>query len=466
MVDEYLPGRTGDHWSNFPLDEVPQSHAFPPTYPGETFADRMARDVARAHPKEWTPDAVRARIHTIPRHVTQRWQTGETGPWDFFEDRDVSGAHIAIDEIHNFCGKKTKPTTRAKWQAWLGEIRHRGATIEFLSQHPQKIAQELEWEAEIRLNLINNANRRDPWSGVLIGDWYQLRANLLGIGYKSSLWELEKRAVDKRWVVQDQRKFDLDPHYFRYYDSFTAPQQSGKAGRLARRECERFGRLRFLWWFWCKNWSRLSWRLAVVAFVVWFVGLGGGGWMVNRFVGSMIGAARGQVAGTSTTIEQGDTAGDASPRVTYEVGPAPSLADDREAQLLAIIATLADEVERQDGQYRQLVDRQQAAYDVAGIMPGEVVFRSGERCAVGDRIRSGPNAGAKVLAVRPRNREVLLDDGSILRMGGVTLTPQGYAPPTWPAAPPPRPAGLVRPDRPDDPEGHSPQPTQDLTGST
>src|SRR5690606_37593265 len=109
----------------------PAGHSHPPQHEGETFRERIASHLCKrfegSDAAQWLE-----RMQLIPPGEIERWREGQSGPWDFFADKDLGQAHIAIDEIHVFCGRNTAAAVRKKWQDWLGEIRHRGATVEFL----------------------------------------------------------------------------------------------------------------------------------------------------------------------------------------------------------------------------------------------------------------------------------------------------------------------------------------------
>ena len=119
LINEFLPDSEGVHWSNFPIGLVNEDHLHPPAYEGETFIERIAAHVAG---KTGRPaESYEKRMQLIPEEELKKWETGESGPWEFFRDKDLSGAHIAIDECHNFIGRKHDKKHREKWQAWLGD---------------------------------------------------------------------------------------------------------------------------------------------------------------------------------------------------------------------------------------------------------------------------------------------------------------------------------------------------------
>jgi len=249
LWDYWLPNEKGVHWSNFPVVI-------------EKFLTKY-------------PDAEK-RIKIIPKDVLDSWAAGESGPWDYFHDKDISGAHIAIDEIHNYMrktGKGVVALTR-KWELWLGEIRHRGCTVEFLSQDPQKVNKCVEQHAAVRILLVNSDDRRDPLFGILLGDIYQLKAAFVG-EYETTIWQSEERRINGKWVRADMSRFTLEPRYFVLYDSFNTPQSGGVKANGKQYEFQKRGRVGCVRWFLWRNWWRLLTRFALVAVVLWFL-IGGG----------------------------------------------------------------------------------------------------------------------------------------------------------------------------------------------
>lgn len=267
LCDEWLPERSGVHYSNFPI-----------------FRDKVSDYVAKRTGK--TQDELLARMQIIPDQVLATWISGQSGPWDYFHEKDLDGCHIAIDECHNFCGAKTHHRVRQRWQAWLGEIRHQGATVEFLSQSPEKVAKEIHYEAGLRLSLINSEDRRDPFLGILLGDWYELKAKFITGDYQTVVWEVERRNVDGKWVQQNKRMFTLDPLYFDFYDSFSRPVQGGEKSHGQPREFQTRTRSGIVWWFFKRNAFSIVPRFMLVGGIVYLCTGGSApllNWMVHSF---------------------------------------------------------------------------------------------------------------------------------------------------------------------------------------
>ena len=158
---------------------------------------------------------------------------------------------------------------------WLGELRHQGATCEFLTQSEAKCAKEILNEAEIRLEIINGENRLMPILHYRMGDLYEFRAKLLK-RYICPSFCCQYTQARGKWHLQKEQIFYRMPKYFKYYDSFSAPEHGkgeGKRGEL--RPWEKYGWLRLCLWFYSTYPIRLSFHVFVV-YLFYFAFFGGG----------------------------------------------------------------------------------------------------------------------------------------------------------------------------------------------
>ena len=259
LYDWWLPEETGVHYSNFPV----KIEAFLAKY----------------------PDA-RERIKIIPPEELEKWALcdGIHGPWEYFRDFDLQGAHIAIDECHNFLRRSGRGVVANsdRWQRWLGEIRHRGCTVEFLSQDPHKVHPTVEQHSAVRIQLVSSEDRRDPIFGCLLGDWYELRAGVTG-EYENVIWQLEERRINGKWRQSDFLRFTIEPQYFGLYDSFNAPQSGGGKATGQDRVFQKRGKFGLLSWFLKRNWWRLVTRSFIGVCALWVCFGGGIPWLVMHF---------------------------------------------------------------------------------------------------------------------------------------------------------------------------------------
>lgn len=378
LVEEILPDTDAHVYTNLPLKV-------------QAIAEHVAQNSDHAAAD------IEERIHLIPAQEIEKWRFFGTGPWDYFKETDLNGAVIIIDEAHEVCSKKGhKLKHRAEWQRWLGQIRHRGCTVQLITQHKEKIAEELLNEVGVRRELVNVETSRDPFFKIKVGDWYELRAAFITKEIRPCIWEIERRMVDGKAKISDSHRFPLKAKYFSLYDSYSAPEHGGKKGEAPKREFERRSKWGVLRWFVLRNWWRFGRSVAIAGAMLSVP------FVVPRLVSHMTGVlrarqiARGAVAPERSAASTGapETAGDAN-------GPSDATAQKR---------TTAAEY------------RPPGRADVLhGITDGEALFRDGGRVQVGEVIHYGTYRGRKVEAIDWVTRGVAFDDGSVLRVGAPTV---------------------------------------------
>lgn len=400
LSEEWLPEHDGVHHSNFPINIGPLT---------EYVGKQWGRD----------PADLAERVQIIPEQVVDSWKDGRSGPWEYFDRIDLNGAHIAIDECHVFCGKTTDKKIKNKWQSWLGEIRHRGATVEFISQSPNKIATEIINEASVKVQLVNSEHRRDPICKILLGDWYELRAGFITGRYRTTIWELESREAAGKWIVEDKRVFPLDPKYFAFYDSYSRPHGGGVKGRVQLREFERRSRMGLAFWFLNRNALRLFTRLALVALAVWLTFFGGGKVLMGDLLAGITSATA-----QAATVDTPGVVHKQTPHAHADAALTPEQLRDRlmeaDARLMAQTDAMtqmsADLASCRAGLDAITAELERAAA-VELIGPDSLTFRNGYTYSLGELIDFGPYKGRSVASVDLLRRRVLLDDGTALRMG-------------------------------------------------
>lgn len=250
LIEKFLKDYDGKYITNLPLGLVPATHSSPPTYEGETFADRIGSYVDPEN-----PDRIADRIELLSEDVLDTWRTGFSGPWEAFEGRDLTDSVIVIDECHNYAAQASHKATRLEWQKWCGELRHQGAKVLFVTQSPLKLCREIRHECGIRQALINQEERLDPYLNIKLFYWYQLRAKFVG-EYNAKFVRMDLRDIDgEKTETGTLVSINRDPLYFQFYDSFNAPSSgSGKArGKSQGMPWERYNWPQLLHWFYRHN---------------------------------------------------------------------------------------------------------------------------------------------------------------------------------------------------------------------
>lgn len=366
--------------TNMPWGEVPETHSTPPAFDGETFVDRISEYIGRD---------VSHQIRLIPADVLKDWRDYKGGgPWIWLDDEDLSGCRVILDEAHNYAPRTGAQHKAREWQQFCGELRHRGASVLFVTQHPAKLAREIINECGIRFALVNCEAERDPFFGIELRYWYELRAKLTG-SYVAAFAKIELRDIDgsksKRSNVE---RFARDPEIFKLYDSFSAPQAGGHGATLEHvREFSRRGWVSLLWWFGSRNASRFVRPAFVSVAVVLLITKGHlvFGLLVDSFTSTVTPAQKDR---SRPAIEQTVSGGEKRDRERFDfvevVSPDP---------VLRMVTT------------------------------NFAIFDDGLRYTVGDKIKDG-DSDAKVVKIDYRERLVRLDSGRRYALGGVPDKPE------------------------------------------
>jgi hypothetical protein len=386
---------------------------------------------------EQHPDMVRGRleerIKLFKTEITKPWLDEQMGPWEVFQtwNIDLCGAWIVIDEIHNYCpseSKKDSPWIK-EWGRWLGELRHQGCRIEFVTQHPKKVASPIATHAGIRREIINHADERGPF-GIINDDWFEMFAAFRG-NYLTSSKITELMEKNGKWVEQHTALYPLCMPWFGLYDSYSAPIAGGKAGRPKRKH-EYLTRYEVIKWFIRKNWSRFIFNKTVIIFmviIVGFMGLGNLGKLVNWAMPSNS-TEKPTTEGSKKSIakESGKTATDLNHDLKVTDKEIEGSDDIKEYQIRLEEKDkhLKVMVENYDGlkvQIKEIMDKQEkyireqkegAALVVIGR--DYITLRNGTTYYIDDVIDDGIYVGKKLASIDREKRKAVLNDGTILRM--------------------------------------------------
>lgn len=236
-----------------------------------------------------------------------------SGPWNFelFEG-DISNTVIIIDEAHNFIRNKQHAK---RWGVWIGEIRHRGARVELLTQATAKLPTEILREAQDVL-LLSSMNRvQEPITGLRMGDLYQIVAKIQRRPCRITRVTTEERN-GRRTRTVDKELIRLKPEIFALYNSYNAPEAGGQAGK----ETEVWER-RSLPWLIFAAFANSTWpvliRVVGVGVFVWLFPMGGASKFFKGITTSVAGAigSSGRAASSPSSPSGSlvEVAGDAPP---------------------------------------------------------------------------------------------------------------------------------------------------------
>jgi hypothetical protein len=253
--------------------------------------------VIEAAKRGFSEDLVRRRVQVIPEELVNLWiKEGSTaGPWDMTE-WTFAGAHIQLDEFHHYCPASRELKRRPRWREFLSELRHIGSTLEIITQDLGNVDKQFLNLVEVQRTVINQSSSRDPYCGILMADWYELKAKAIGY-WSPAVWEIEKRREDRKWKSTGYcRKLYPNPRYYECYDSYSKPHRDiaqslaveavaskNESGEVVVAVKQRPSEHPYEWrswpglifWFCRKNFWHFASRIFLVLLVFW-VCFGGG----------------------------------------------------------------------------------------------------------------------------------------------------------------------------------------------
>lgn len=392
LADEWLPYESGPIITNFPIN-----------------VEAMAEFVARKHKKD--PAEIAARIRFIPESVLKGWASEEIGPDDYFGGMPLGGALIAIDEAHNFLGRKHSAEHRRKWSQFCGEIRHRGASIEFLTQDESKIAGEVEYESLVKRSVSASEHRRDPYFSIKMADWYELFGAFTGEYSNKVILEEQRKSAGGRWKTELTTVYLHRPEYYGLYDSVNLPHGEGGEVKIEKplHLFNKLSKAGVVGWFVRRNWFSLSTRLVIASVLMWLT-LGGGtsvlaGQLLKRFsqVAGKAAAKSGQNQAKPSSVAVASVPNESQVIKPSSV-PSPS---NELLELRGLVEKLSFEMETVRRSQREETS-------VIAIIEDSAVLRSGEIVKAGDYLDVEQG-------VRERVRQVDFDSGRVILASGRVL---------------------------------------------
>jgi hypothetical protein len=258
LVTDWLPHlHHRNYYTNLPLNL-------------DAIADFVVDNFPDLHSK-----TVMDRVRIIPKEVTDRWVAQESGPWDYFRDEDLDCGRVVIDEIHNFCYRGIKKEAEDKWRKWLGEIRHSGYTIEFMSQYETKVHPLIRHETGVVRRLASTEDVRDKLFWVKWHDHYQIISKIRG-QYTARVWIVESREEQGKWVANGGGSVPLIPRYYNLYNSYSNPiAGGGKGAKLSPHPYARMTWPDLLLWYASRNAVRITFALFLYSLFAWLFVFGG-----------------------------------------------------------------------------------------------------------------------------------------------------------------------------------------------
>lgn len=384
--------------------------------------DKLAAFVAEQ--RGCTPEAVAERIHLIPADVLERWEAGEGGPWEYFEQFKAHRYDFILDEAHRFAPAGAK--IDKEWQAFLGEARHPPYSlqrVQFLTQSVSKIAKPIDVHAKVRYRLEKGDTRRG-FLGVQMGDLYQVVASITGT-FSPLVYRVEEtKNAEEKWQKNGEDAFTFRRDVFELYDTHSdaggsseateheaEPEEFERRPRIlpARRNYNGDGEqvLTLPTWAWFVSRNLLPFaKVAAILAALVVVSNGGMGYAIGKFAGTLSGFAKSSIGSVKGSPDVEAPPGLAA----VAVGAVDAAAGDCGCPAKsAIVAELADRVRRDREALRGLGS-------VVAVAPDFVSFRGGTTARVGDRLTTGPYVGSLIHEIDFPGRRVRLSDGSWVRL--------------------------------------------------
>lgn len=452
LVDDFLVNSDGVHISNFPVypDKVADSVVKRSNFFKKGILAKITAPFRRKQNKI-TKEEILKRIHVIPEDVLKSWRSEESGPWEYFNGCDLKHAHIAIDEIHNYLSVTSSEEHLKKWDEFLGEIRHRGCTIEGLTQDPSAVSPVFKNRAGLNLDLVPRLKLRDPIFKVPYADWYELVAGFTGIYRPCILQQEYGRVFGNKRKVNHTTYFYLDPEYFCFYNSYSASHAEKENGvvddknRSPEHEYQRRTKLGLIYWFVWGNFYNLISRILLFIFLMWLCFFGG----LQKIINGMVEGMSGAVVKTSKTVTGKTSVSSAKDGVKTDKNDSAVSSQKEEIiyknvveyndekllsenwylvragdirQTVSDIDVLNSQISEQKKQIEELKKENAKGYVpvyFSDSNKNEIILKNGLRIYENYEFTEGQYKGKKVKFISLKDRYYELDDDRIIRMHSI-----------------------------------------------
>ena len=330
-------------------------------------------------------------------------------PFEFFKRFDLQNAHIAIDEFHLYFSVSSPLPLRQCWNDFFAEIRKLGCTFEAITQDLSLIPKDFVGKVGTRFDHLPFGNTRDPFLGVLMSDWYELRTGFSGKSeQKICCIEYIKGTSftgGVKWKRNGVERFNILPEIYKYYNSY----QRNDTGETGKRVTpgQRLGR-RVVWWFLRRNFFRLFGKFILVLVVLWLLAGGGLVWSIQAFMSMLQGFANSNSVPKTEMVASAPVPSSVAVPLRRPLGTASSSI--RQLEHASAVYDGAGEAV-QPPPVNEL-----DSYKPAMFMETEVWLRNGMKINNGYKFEEGLLNGRTVSKIFYGDRCYLLDDGRRIYM--------------------------------------------------
>jgi hypothetical protein len=294
--------------------------------------------------------------------------------------------------------------------------------------------------AGLRYELVPAEDLRDPFFGVQMMDWYNLKAGFTGCFHKT-VFEREYQLRFGRWSCLKTRRFLISPDYFQYYNSFNASLQEKETGasdknRVPEYEYQRRTKLSLFFWFCFKNSFHLVSRFLLVVFVFWLTLGGGITYCISHFLNlsKKITEANGHVQESKKTgVESSKDVSSAhtgknflfygknlsdftkDEKINFTLEEVKAIQSDINLSHREILK-LSSDLKFKILENKKLNSSLMSDYKPVFFAENKVILKNGVRIYENYVFREGDFKGKKVVFINLANRSYRLCDGTIIRM--------------------------------------------------
>jgi hypothetical protein len=297
ILEEFIPNQDGILYTNLPLN--------------------VSEIVRYFKKKNYSAKVIKKRLVVIPDDVQKKWkqiqkngmpianvdyvkhddgvdvesleyhekQYEYQGPWVYFQDKEVEGSHILLDEIQKVVHTRSPRDAKSLWGDWLSTIRHCGATIEFMTQRERRVPPEIKEIAETRLDIVPNKGHRLKYLPILNYDYYQLVKGLFDLDLNSSNVYESSASAGGRLKSEHSKKYRFDPFYFKFYNT---TGESSKKDTRKKEEWEKYSKYGLIKWFLSRNFPQCI-LACIYAYVIYFICFSGGFLQFQKFIQNRVG---------------------------------------------------------------------------------------------------------------------------------------------------------------------------------
>jgi hypothetical protein len=191
-------------------------------------------------------------IETI---TSDDWVETGKGPWDVAGETELY-TYFVIDECHQLIPRTGNVDYRRKFRLWLKTLRHEGCEAVLLTQNKLDFDKDTMLLVSEWVECRSLEDERDPFFGIPLGDWYQIKAAFEGRYSPVMVREELGIGRDGKESSRNRSAIEINPEVYRLYNSYSTERKGARSLRK-REPFEKYGRLGVFPWFFFRNLFRI-----------------------------------------------------------------------------------------------------------------------------------------------------------------------------------------------------------------